>query len=420
MTTLLLRGFFALILTVAGSIWIGQLIAKSSARSGGAAQHLEAIEQLNLIERRLLDGRGPLKRRVRRLKATTPTPFQICPARRGRRIQSYPEHGVEVVTFGKGKGIFLRRQASGLAQLEGQRRRAKAVCLPLPGHKRRRFVISIAFGLLGMLIGLAMLLLPLVRRLRATESVVRRLADGDYQARVRDGGGDAVGQLADGVDRIGQRVEELLAAQRHLHASVSHELRTPLARLAAAIDLAEDHPNEKLFVGMRADVDELDGMVNELLTLARLQDPHARRAHDQVDLAALTAQRVEAAQRGATSELQWTLTLPPAAPCFGDRRLLARLLDNLINNAMRHATGRVEVELRGDKESWRLTVSDDGEGIAADEAEHLFTPFVSGEHGGSAGLGLAICREIADRHDAALRVRRSELGGAQFELLMPA
>ena len=110
MTTLLLRGFFALILTVAGSIWIGQLIAKSSARSGGAAQHLEAIEQLNLIERRLLDGRGPLKRRVRRLKATTPTPFQICPARRGRKIQSYPEHGVEVVTFGKEKGLFLRRR----------------------------------------------------------------------------------------------------------------------------------------------------------------------------------------------------------------------------------------------------------------------------------------------------------------------
>ena len=110
MTTLLLRVFFALILTVAGSIWIGQLIAKSSARSGGA-QHLEAIEQLNLIERRLLDGRGPLKRRVRRLKATTPTPFQICPARRGRRIQSYPEHRVEVVTFGKGKGLF---PASGL------------------------------------------------------------------------------------------------------------------------------------------------------------------------------------------------------------------------------------------------------------------------------------------------------------------
>ena len=169
-------------------------------------------------------------------------------------------------------------------------------------------MISIAFGLLGILIGLAMLLLPLVRRLRATESVVRRLADGDYQARVRDGGGDAVGQPADGVDRIGQRAEELLAAQRHLHASVSHELRTPLARLAAAIDLAEDHPNQKLFEGMRADVDELDGMVNELLTLARLQDPHARRAHDQVDLAALTAQR-----RGCSTRRHKRATVDPHA-----------------------------------------------------------------------------------------------------------
>ena len=95
----------ALILTVAGSIWIGQLIAKSSARSGELRSTLDAIEQLNLIERRLLDGRGPPGRRVRRLKATTPTPFQICPARRVRRIQSYPEHRVEVVTFGKGKGF---------------------------------------------------------------------------------------------------------------------------------------------------------------------------------------------------------------------------------------------------------------------------------------------------------------------------
>ena len=420
LATLFVRGFFALLLTIAGSLWVGHLIAKSSRDLQGASAHLKAIKQLKEIERQILEERGPLRRRARQVQARINQPFRLCPAQRGRVLKVFNEHGTELVSFPSRKGRILRLHLPKRAHKRGKKSGAKALCMPLKQHKRSGVFTSIIFGVIGIIGGLAWLLLPLLKRLRAMESVVQRLANGDYQARVHDRGDDAVGQLATGVDQIGQRVEELLAAQRHLHASVSHELRTPLARLAAAVDLAEDHPNPKLFEGMRADIHELDGMVEELLTLARLQDPHARNVHAEVDLVALTKQRIEAAKRGETTAIEWIVDLPAVATCPGDLRLLARLLDNLLTNALRHTESVIAISLTQHTNSWVLSVADNGPGIHPDQMEFVFTPFVSGTHGGSAGLGLAICREISDRHNGELSVKTSQYGGAEFQLVLPA
>ena len=382
--------------------------------------HLTAIERLKAIEQQLANERGSLRRRARRIQARVDRPFRICPAKRGKVLKSFPERGADIVKFPSQPGRVVRLQITAKTLQLRRNTGAKALCTPLQRPQRSAILTSVIFGIVGILAGLAWLLLPLLKRLRAMESVVQQLADGDYQARVHDHANDAVGQLAQGVDQIGQRVEELLAAQRHLHASVSHELRTPLARLAAAIDLAEDHPNPKLFHGMRSDIHELDGMVEELLTLARLQDPHARSIHAEVDLVVLINQRLEVAQRGATSKLDWIIDLPPDASCSGDLRLLARLIDNLTNNAMRHTQSLVAVALRRTKDSWVLSVGDDGPGIEPDQIDFIFTPFVSGTQGGSAGLGLAICREISDRHNGQMHVKPSPFGGAEFQLILPA
>jgi len=287
-------------------------------------------------------------------------------------------------------------------------------------YPRRPVLPLFVCFIVGSLIGLAVIVLPRMTRFYTLMSVMRRIAKGDYQARVHDPGDGTIGQLAKGVDQIGQRIEKLLAAQRHLHASVSHELRTPLARIAAAIDLAEDRPNPELFEGMRADIDELDGMVEELLTLARLQDPHARNIHVEVDLVELVNQRAQAAQRGESTTNDWILEFPDSATCAGDLRLLSRLLDNLLSNALRHTQSLISITLTKDTNSWVLSVADNGPGIHPDQMKFIFTPFVSGTHGGSAGLGLAICREISDRHNGELSVKTSQYGGAEFQLVLPA
>jgi len=419
MAPFFIRGVLALLLTIAGSIWMGLFLGRAASGPNGAApQHKTEVAQLNTLERQLQQARGPLKKRIRALRSKDDQPFRLCPAHRGRVIRRLESSQDEIVRFPE-RGIFLRRSLTSSVGIPSKAKRRRALCVPLKRHNKRRFLISIIFGGVGIIGGLAWLLLPLMRRLRQTEAVVRRLAEGDYHARVNDPVQDAVGSLAAGVDQIGNRIHELLAAQRHLHASVSHELRTPLARLAAAIDLAEDHPNPKLFKGMRTDIRELDGMVEELLTLARLQDPQARQSFASMDLVALVQQRVEMAQRGEREPIEWSLELPHEAKVAGDARLLARLLDNLLANATRHTQSKVNVSLKRLRSSWCLNVSDNGSGIAPEQADLIFTPFMSGADGGSAGLGLAICREIADRHDAQLTVKNGKSGGADFQLILP-
>mgnify|MGYP002879289156 CR=1 FL=1 len=138
-----------------------------------------------------------------------------------------------------------------------------------------------------------------------------------------------------------------------------------------------------------------------------------------MDLVALVQQRVEMAQRGEREPIEWSLELPHEAKVAGDARLLARLLDNLLANATRHTQSKVNVSLKRLRSSWCLNVSDNGSGIAPEQADLIFTPFMSGADGGSAGLGLAICREIADRHDAQLTVKNGKSGGADFQLILP-
>ena len=408
------------LITVIASLIVGAMIAKDLHTTAVDESVEAALKNHLMIKQRLVDERGPLKRRIRRLRDRENLKFRICPVDNGTVLETIAEVNLDVLRGAHRKSRVLRsRLPSSLLIMRSAKVRRRALCTDFKYPRKPLLPLFLSFCV-GSLIGLAVFVLPRMTRLYTLMAVMRRIAKGDYQARVHDPGDGTIGQLAKGVDQIGQRIEKLLAAQRHLHASVSHELRTPLARIAAAIDLAEDRPNPQLFEGMRADIDELDGMVEELLTLARLQDPQARNIHVEVDLVALVNQRVQAAQRGAAPALDWILEVPESASCHGDFRLLARLLDNLLSNALRHTQSLIAVTLSRDSESWVLKVADDGPGIHPDQIKFIFTPFVSGIQGGSAGLGLAICREIADRHDTQLTVKSGQYGGAEFQLILPA
>jgi signal transduction histidine kinase len=405
--------------------------------SDATLQHSKAL----LVEAHqvMASGRGPLARQLhrfnreqrKRLKGRWVTKCQmnigqVVPRSDLGHLQFISKHG----------HLFLRTPLSDdllqAAERHWERRSRRrgqelsahpplptALCLrvkrPKPKHQ-----IAIAIGIisLGVLGALVVLLFPLTLRLQRIEGVVRRVAGGDLRARTGDARRDAVGSLARSVDQIGARIEALLASQRQMHASVSHELRTPLARLAAAIDLAEDHPKETLFDGMRTDIRELDLLVDELLTLSRLQDPGARAALNDIDLTRLARERFDAAQRGDQHQLDWSFEADDNLSLRADARLLARLLDNLLTNAARHAQGAVALRLSQTDDGTRIEVADDGPGVPEAQRTTLFDPFVSVSPGGSAGLGLAICREIADLHGGTLKVGTSDLGGANFHFVV--
>jgi signal transduction histidine kinase len=218
--------------------------------------------------------------------------------------------------------------------------------------------------------------------------------------------------------------QRTLDQQRRFVSDASHELRTPLAGLRTQLEEAQMHPDDtdlqSLLEDALGDVDRLQRIIIDLLLLATI-DGNPPWALEETDLAELI--RTEVARR-ADDHHAVRLDLKAGVMVNSVRTQISRLLANLLNNAQRHATSTVLIEVhdRGDKAE--LTVTDDGEGIAEADRERIFQRFTrldaarSRDHGG-AGLGLAIARGIAHAHHGALHVEDAPSGGARFVLRLP-
>ncbi|WP_431482444.1 ATP-binding protein [Pseudomonas solani] len=296
--------------------------------------------------------------------------------------------------------------------------------------------LLVLIGLLGLsFIGLTIYLLvrQLERRLLGLESAASRIAHGKLDARVPAKGADSVGRLAAAFNGMAEQLQQLLSVQRELVRAVSHELRTPVARLRFGLEMIADAETEtarrKYMEGMDGDIQELDKLVDEMLTYARLEQGTPALNFQRVDLDALfdqviaelaplrVAVRVERGQcLTASGEGAWVEAEP---------RYLHRALQNLVSNAMRHAESRVRLSYQIGHKRCRIDVEDDGPGVPESHWERIFTPFLrlddsrtraSGGH----GLGLSIVRRIIYWHAGRAQIGRSDgLGGARFSLVWP-
>jgi signal transduction histidine kinase len=273
--------------------------------------------------------------------------------------------------------------------------------------------VAATLGLLALAVAVGAW--PLVRRLtRRLERLRLRVEDlggGDLAARAPVEGRDEVADLARSFNRAADRIQRLVEAQRRQLAFASHELRSPLARLRVSLEMMAGPPELK--ESATRDVEELDGLIGELLEASRLEAQGLAASGEDVDLLALAAE--EAARVGAEVE---------GAPIAlrGDARLLRRLVRNLLDNARRHA-GDSRIEVRTERRpdgGARLTVADRGPGVAEAERERIFDPFYrppgSPETGSGYGLGLALVRQIARAHWGEVRCLPREGGGTVFEV----
>ncbi len=260
---------------------------------------------------------------------------------------------------------------------------------------------------------------PVVRHLTGRLERLRRGVEqwgrGDLALRAPVEGKDEVAAVAVSFNRAAERIEALVAAHRSLLANASHELRSPLARLRMASEMHEAAPSETHRREILRNLSELDGLVEEILLASRLDHAETVELADEVDLLAL------AAEEGARCGVD---VAGEAALVRGDTRLLARLVRNLIQNALRHGAPPVSVEVRRLGGKVELAVRDHGPGIAEAERERVFEPFYrpSGrsEQAGGWGLGLALVRQIAERHGAGVRQETPAGGGARFVVTFPA
>ena len=210
---------------------------------------------------------------------------------------------------------------------------------------------------------------------------------------------DEIGDLARVLNDMLDRIEGGVAKQRQFVADASHELRTPLAAIRAAAEIQEStdlQRSKELAEGIQAEVDRMDGLVDDLLALARL-DESDRTGWELFDLAAVSTDL--ALRRTLSLEVRSAATGPVWV--HGRRRDWERVVDNLVANADRHGASSVEVETRIEGDRAVLRVTDDGPGIPEADRERVFERFTRLDEARSPsgfGLGLAIVRAVARSH----------------------
>lgn len=267
-------------------------------------------------------------------------------------------------------------------------------------------------------------------------------------SRVTDEAGRVVGYVStseDVTDRVEaeealrhslERMREVDAVKDAFVSAVSHELRTPITSIHGYLELLVDGtmgeltPDQRMAVEkVAANSERLLGLIDDLLTLSRLQEDGLNLSPKLVDLRQVVTDACSVVAPGAeTSGLVLEVDLPSEpVPFLGDRDMLERAMVNLVGNAVKFTPrgGRVEVALGPHDDGSQVVVRDTGIGIPLAEQEHLFTRFFRSslaqrEAIPGSGLGLSIARAVVHKHGGELRVESVEGEGTTFYLDLPA
>ncbi|NDJ75030.1 MAG: HAMP domain-containing protein [Chloroflexi bacterium] len=239
---------------------------------------------------------------------------------------------------------------------------------------------------------------------------------------------DEVGRLAQTFDMMLGRLEESFQRERQFTSDASHELRTPLAAMRTILDMTrakrrsvEDY--EQALDDLAGEMDRLQGLVSDLLRLARNESPETA-THETVDLSALLVDIADSLRPLAERKhLGLDHTLPEGLTLNGDRDQLIRLFVNLLENAVKF-TDQGAITISGAAASAgfvTITIADTGQGIAPEHLPHVFERFYRAEASrttAGAGLGLTIALSIARAHGGTIEVE-SEVGqGTRFRVLL--
>jgi signal transduction histidine kinase len=274
---------------------------------------------------------------------------------------------------------------------------------------------SMAFTALGVWLLGAAYARRTARRVRDYATTCETIIQGDLTQRLRvDGSRDEFDALAMAVNAMLDRIEQQTSTLRAAFDSIAHDLRTPLYRLRVRLEEAQlraDLPAEahELVAPALEELDRVQRTLATLLQISRAEASGVTTHGDSVDLAALAANMVELYAPGMRAEgLDVTLDAPEPAQLSGNRQLLAQLITNLLENAMKYvpAGGRVEVRVRNTPTGVSLSVADNGPGIPAGEREAALRPFVrvgdAASKAAGSGLGLSLASAVARLHRAQL------------------
>jgi signal transduction histidine kinase len=300
-------------------------------------------------------------------------------------------------------------------------------------------VISLTFSLAATSV--------LTSNLGALVRMAHRLAQGDLTVRVRLRGSDEVARLGEALDDMAQQLEDsferqraLEDARRELVVAVSHDLRTPLAATRAMVESLTDgvvtEPAEvkRFLMLIGRETQHLNRLIDDLFELSQIDGGALQLTLADVDPHVLASETVDAYAASASEHgLALSCRVPPTLPPLtADGPRLARVLRNIIDNALRHTPpgGEILVNAAQADSIVEFRVVDSGPGIPAQDRERVFDRFYRGErsrHRGEdstalaagAGLGLAIARGLVEAHGGRIWAESAPTGGAALCFTVP-
>ncbi len=254
------------------------------------------------------------------------------------------------------------------------------------------------------------------------ESAAQRFGEGHLTERIHFDSGSSFDRLGIAFNQMADNINALIASKKQLIDGIAHELRTPLVRLRYRLEMSENLTAAES-QALNRDIGQLEALIEELLTYARLDRPQTELHLSTPDLPVWLQTHINDVQ-SVNPQRKLLTAITPGAYGALDMRLMERVLDNLMNNAMRYSETTLRIGLDLQRSQAILCVEDDGPGIEPAEREKVFEPFVRLDPSrdratGGCGLGLAIVRSIAQAMGGSVRCEASELGGARFVFSWP-
>ena len=270
--------------------------------------------------------------------------------------------------------------------------------------------------------------------IRALQTVAGRIADGDLSVRASPAISprkDELADLARDFDRMADRIQTLLRKQQELLGDISHELRSPLTRLNVSLELVRRGETDGV-KRMQADLDRLDNLIGQILTLTRLQTRGDLKSETAVNLR-VVVERVAEDARFEGQEEGKSIVISRADDCWlkGDPALLRSCIENVVRNPVHYTKPQTDVVIsliritEDGRSVARILVADRGDGVPEETLPRLFEPFyrvseARDHQTGGSGLGLSIAQRIAVVDGGSIRARNGDAGGLEVEICLPA
>lgn len=288
------------------------------------------------------------------------------------------------------------------------------------------FVLTIIVSVLGitLLIWLPFAL-RLTKRLFELTAATEKISNGQFDIKLKGSNFDEIGQLAETVNVMSERLNNFVLGQRRFLGDIAHELCTPVARLQMAIALLEDSEPERqgrILDDVKEEVEDMSALVQELLSFSKASIQGSEIEYESIKLNNMIDEVVERVGASALA----TVWMPANVEVTAEPTLLKRAIANVVRNSVRYAgdSGPIEIACTIENKFAVLTISDSGPGVPEDAIKLLGEPFYRPEpsrdrRSGGVGLGLAIVKTCIERCNGTFAVRNRKPSGLVVTMKIP-